>query len=233
MKTTKHKLILFLILTLPILFLTSCLELSDADWELLEVAFESWAEENGLLENDQWKPDSVVEKAIENTVGNMTNKEPFIQLGALDDVIRDIDRADELASEAMMQDDLQKMQTAIELRPKDWRLREQNSVLWESVWASNPEEDDESFHAEYPGVENGTFEADDIILEQIKQSGDCVKHRRQQLEYREILLSDALNNCSKKPGCDESILSWNLASTQEILVKIYDGEPLIWCELAK
>jgi hypothetical protein len=73
----------------------------------------------------------------------------------------------------------------------------------------------------------------DGLLEEIQQSGDCVKHRRQQLEYREILLSDALNNCSKKPGCDESYLAWNLSMTQETLVKIYDGEPLIWCELAK
>ena len=83
MKTTKHKLILFLILTLPVLFLSACLELSDADWELVEIAFESWAEENGLLENDQWQPDGVVVKAVENTVGNMTNKEFLGMVGSI------------------------------------------------------------------------------------------------------------------------------------------------------
>ena len=45
MKITK-KILLVLILLLPVLLLTSC---EDADWDLLEIAFESWAEENGLL----------------------------------------------------------------------------------------------------------------------------------------------------------------------------------------
>ena len=72
MKTTKHKLLLLLIIALPILFLTSCEDLSDDDWELVEIAFESWAEENGLLENDQWQPDSVVEKAIDYEIKRQT-----------------------------------------------------------------------------------------------------------------------------------------------------------------
>ncbi len=216
MKTTKHKLILFLILTLPILFLTSCLELSDADWELLEVAFESWAEENGLLENDQWKPDSVVEKAIENTVGNMTNKEPFIQLGALDDVIRDIDRADELASEAIMQNDLKKMHTAVGLRPNDWRLQEQNAVLWSANSQS--------------AYSNDAFvDANDLIEEQVKQGGDCVALRIQQLEYREILLSDNINKCAQLTACDSGVLSSDLSFAQDELFGIYETNTTPFC----
>ena len=227
MKTTTKKMILILILALPVLFLSGC---EDADWDLLEMAFEAWAEEEGLYENGKYQPDAVIENAVQDTIGDITNAEENVQWDAIK-VVRDIEKADELASEALMQDDLQKMKTAIELRPEDWRLREQNSVLWSSIEASN--RDDDSFRAENPAVDNGTVEADDIVLEQIKQSGDCVKHRREQLEYREILLSDAINNCSKKPGCDESYLAWNLAMTQEVLYKINDGEPLIWCLLAE
>lgn len=216
MKTTKHKLILFLILTLPILFLSSCLELSDADWELLEVAFESWAEENGLLENDQWQPDSVVEKAIENTVGNMTNKEPFVQLGALDDVIRDIDRADELANEAMIVMDKGKMEEAIELRPNDWRLREQMGVLRtsETEISQSADEFDDST---------------ELIKEQIKDREDCVKLRIQQLDYREILLLDAINNCDSVYECNDFYLSSELEFVQESLYNLKAGKPTTFC----
>ena len=175
MKTTTHKLLLLLIIALPILFLTSCEDLSDDDWELVETAFESWAEENDLLDNGEWKPKGVVTKVVEDTIGDFTNKEENVQFDGLG-VIRDIEKADELSSEAFEQNDLQKMKTAIDLRPEDWRLREQNSVLWASVWSYN-RDDDKTFLAEHPAVDNGVVEADDFIREQVKQGGDCVELR--------------------------------------------------------
>ena len=105
MKTTKHKIILLLILTLPILFLTSCYELSDADWELVEIAFESWAEENGLLENDQWQPDAVIVKAVEDKVAEITNEDTAVQLDAVN-AVRDMEKATQLADEAMLDLDI-------------------------------------------------------------------------------------------------------------------------------
>jgi hypothetical protein len=215
MKTTKQKIILFLILTLPILFLSACSDLSDADWELLEVAFESWAEENGLLENDQWQPDGVVIKAVEKTIGDFNNQKEFVELDGLD-VVRDIEKADDLAADAMMENDLNKMKSAIELRPNDWRLREQNAIIWNKGFP--------------PNLDNIFVDSDNIIMEQIQQGGDCVKLRTQQLEYRETLLSDFLIDCSKKSDCNASNLVFELENVQEKLYHIYDGDPIAVCE---
>ncbi|TFG48473.1 MAG: hypothetical protein E4H33_04105 [Anaerolineales bacterium] len=216
MKTTKHQLILFLILTLPILFLTACSDLSDADWELLEVAFESWAEENGLLENDQWQPDGLVIKAVEKTIDDFNNQKEFVELDGLD-VVRDIENADQLAGEAMNQNDIQKMQAAVDLRPKDWRLQEQNAVL-----LSFNNKEDSSIVA----FEN----ANNSIEERIKQGGDCVALRTQQLEYREQLLSDQINTCSKILNCDDSLLVFDMQFTQMNLFSIYETGSNAFCE---
>jgi hypothetical protein len=216
MKTTKHKLILFLILTLPILFLSACLELSDADWELLEIAFESWAEENGLLENDQWQPDAVVIKAVEKTIGSINNQKEFIELDGLD-VVRDIERADQLASEAMNQNDLDKMKTAVDLRPHDWRLQEQNAVLWS--------------YNRSPDLSDNAFEESNILVkEQIERGGDCVYFRTQQLEYRERLLSDQIITCSNIINCDDAILVSDLIWTQQELFKLYESGLDTFCK---
>ncbi len=216
MKTTRRQLILFLILSLPILFLTACSDLSDADWELLEVAFESWAQENGLLENDQWQPDGVVIKVVEKTIADFNNEKIYVELDGLD-VVRDIEKADQLASEAIEKNDQEKMQAAIELRPKDWRLQEQNAVLL-------------SFNREPDSSNNAYGNANDLIEERIKQGGDCVALRTQQLEYREQLLSDQIITCSKILYCDDSKLVSDLQFTQMNLFSIYETGSNAFCE---
>jgi len=177
MKNTKHKLLLLLILVIPILFLTSCDDLSDDDWELLEVAFESWAEENGLLENDQWQPDGVVIKAVENTVKDITNDEKNVQLDGLD-VIKQIEEADNLAEDAWLTYDGDKMQEAVNMRPNDWRLHEQ----------------EDAFTLHNDSISEGySNESDNLIREQVQRGADCVNLRIQQLEYRASLLEPKIN----------------------------------------
>ena len=90
MNTMTKKILLVLFCIFPLFFLSSCDD--DVDWDYLEEAFIAWAEEADVLENGEWKPEGVVIKAMEDTVAEITNEEPFIQLDGLD-VIRDIEKA--------------------------------------------------------------------------------------------------------------------------------------------
>ncbi len=210
MKTLK-KITLLIIFLLPVLFLTSC---EDADWDLLEIAFESWAEENNLYEDGEWQPDGIITKAVEDTIKDITNNQTKVQIDGLD-VIRDIEKADEIASDAMLSMDTVEMAKAIELRPYDWTLREQHAM----AWAMQPNPPEEPF-----------LDSDNLIRKQMySEGGDCVKLRTQQLEYREILLSDTINECAKGIQCDNSYLASELESVQEQLFYIYDGLPIAFC----
>jgi len=190
MKTTKHKIILLLILTLPILFLTSCYELSDADWELVEIAFESWAEENGLVENDVWQPDAVIVKAVEDKVAEITNADTAVQLDAVN-AVRDMEKATQLADEAMLDLDTAKMSSAVSLRPHDWTLQEKDAAVWLA-------------HGNAAAAQTAFAQSDDLFLESVTNSEDCVMLREQQLKKRQETLVDVMQACKKDPNCTES-----------------------------
>jgi hypothetical protein len=165
-KITK-KILLVLILAIPVIFLSGC---DDVDWDLLEDAFEAWAEENDLIENGEWKPEGLVIKAIDNTIADITNQEEFVQLDGLD-VIRDIEKADQLAEEAMLELDPVKMEAAVSIRPLDWRLLEQEGA----VWGAN---------GDYASAEIAWTQSDELLRHSLDQGGDCAKLRRSQLEFR-------------------------------------------------
>jgi hypothetical protein len=213
MKMNIRKTILILFICLPALLLSGC---DDVDWDLLEIYFESWAEENNLYANGKYKPENVVIKAVEDTIGDITNAEENIQFDGID-VVRNIERADELANEAINENDFQKMHTAIELRPKDWTLREQNAVLL-------------SAHSNYSDSNDSYIESNNLLKEQIQQGGDCIKLRTEQLEYREVLLSDNINKCVNTPGCDSSYLGSDQSFAQEELFQIYDTGVTPFCK---
>lgn len=175
MRTTIRKIALLLVLLLPVLFLTSC---EDADWDLLEIAFESWAEENGLLEDGAWQPDGVVVKVVEDKVAEITNQNAAVQLDAVN-AVRDMETADNLAAEALADWDTSKMSSAVSFRPEDWRLREQEGV----VWLAN---------ANGAAAQTSFTKSDELLLESLQSGGDCFSMRRAQLENRMFALSDAL-----------------------------------------
>ena len=109
MKKNPNKLLLVLILTLPTFILSGC---EDTDWDLLEIAFEAWAEDKGLYENGKWKPEGVVKNAVNETIADITNQEESVQLDGLN-VIRDIEKADKLADQALTTFDTAKMASAL------------------------------------------------------------------------------------------------------------------------
>jgi len=164
-----------LLILLPVLFLSACHFL---DLDLLQVAFLAWAEENEVYVNGGYKLDGLAKKSVENTVGEITNQEEFVELDGLD-VIRDIEKADDLAAKALVDFDTTKMSSAVSIRPLDWRLREQEGVVW--LAKDNGAAAETSF-----------TKSDELLRESLRSGGDCFTLRRAQLETRLFTLSDAI-----------------------------------------
>jgi len=133
-------------------------------------------------------------------------------------VIRDIEKADDLASSAMGGIRPEKMEEAIELRPNDWRLREQDAL----------------YKVSYESAKNDDLFAnsDDLVREQIK-GGNCVSLRTQQLEYRENFINDSIHRCNQGLTCYKSNLAAELGTVQELLYNIYDTGTTPWCSEVK
>jgi hypothetical protein len=171
MKKKIQKLILLIILLIPAFFLSAC---EGADLDLLELAFESWAEENGIYENGEYKPANMVEVAIDDFMGDITNSEESVQFDGIA-VVRDIEKTDELIEDAWYDHDEDAISKAIGIRPTDWRLREQSDIF-QLV--------ERNFAAGF------ALESDKIIMNQVKNGADCVNLRLQQLKYRESTIEE-------------------------------------------
>ncbi|MFN2112281.1 MAG: hypothetical protein ACK2TT_04120 [Anaerolineales bacterium] len=183
MKTSKVKILLALLMTLPIILLTAC---ENYDLRVAEQAFMYWAEHNDMYENGSYKPAGVVTKAIENTIGDITNREENVQFDGLD-VIRDIEKADSLASEALEDFDTSKISSAVSIRPLDWRLHEQEGV----VWLAN---------GNGAAAESAFTQSDELLRESLLHGGDCASLRRSQLEVRLDTVWDAIFRYEEQPG---------------------------------
>jgi len=205
MKIINQRKILILILLLPLLLLSGC---EDADLDLLEIAFEAWAEEEHLLVDGKWKPDEVVQKAVENTIADITNQEESIQLDGVN-VVRESDNADALAGAAIEEQNPAKMNEALEMRPKDWRIHEQNAVLQTLEGDS---------HKSLDSIE----ESNDLLLERAKQSGNCTATHLEQLEYRRDAYEINLEKCNNTPSCDSLMFETMIDSTSDAIWNIVD-----------
>jgi hypothetical protein len=190
MKTYTKNLIRILILIIPLLFLSAC---EDYDTQVLENAFEAWAEKNDVYVNGQWKPEGVVLKAAQDTLGSITNSDANVQFDAVEDVIRDIEQADDLAEEALRDLDADKMSLAVSIRPLDWRLLEQEGV----VWLANDNG---------AAAQTSFTKSDDLLRESLLGGGDCFKLRRAQLETRLFTLAEAITNLQISPGADVGVM---------------------------
>lgn len=182
-----QKLILILMICLPALFLSGCW---DVDEEILEIVVESWAEHNGLIKDGKISPIPIVQKVAEDTIRDFTNDEPFIQLDGLD-VIRDIEKADQLADEAMVNLDTAKMSSAVSIRPHDWTLQEKDAAVWLA-------------HGNAAAAQTAFSRSDDILLESVAKGEDCIQLRQHQLKVRRDTILEATKICQKDPNCSDS-----------------------------
>jgi hypothetical protein len=208
MKTNKQQFILILILSLPILFLSAC---EGADLDLLEIAFEAWAEENNLYENGEYKPANMAKVAVDDLIGDITNSEENVQFDGIA-VVRDIEKADELAEQAWKDKEKEKLVEAINTRPEDWRFREQMAAF--------------SLSQDDIGQGVGVNESDSIIRKRVREGGDCVNLRTQQLEYRESLFEEHMSSDDQK----QFEMQYIQSDAQEELQGIYATGNTPFCD---
>jgi len=186
MKIINQRKILILILLLPLLLLSGC---EDVDEALVEIAFEAWAEENNLVENGNWQPEGMVINAVEDTLGEITNREPNVQLNGVD-IIRDIEKADKLADQALKNFDTAAMASALSIRPHDWTLQEKDAA----VWLAN---------GNGAAAQSAFDKSDQLLLDSIGSGGSCKTMRINQLRTRADSLQKAGMHCVDNVGCPD------------------------------
>ena len=77
------------------------------------------------------------------------------------------------------------MATALSIRPNDWRLLEQEGVIWLA-------------NANGAAAQSSFTKSDDVLKERLQIGGDCFSMRRAQLETRLFTLSDAITTLKAK-----------------------------------
>jgi tetratricopeptide (TPR) repeat protein len=171
---------------LPILFLTAC-DMSDEAAEFLELAID-WALEKKLLKADcpppydsedcnigvntteiaRWKASQTAGQGglVGNVVGGLmtlTGTEKVDpELGAALDageVVYTMERADSLAQEGLEENNLDKIDQAIKMRPEDWSYHDSKAALLLSQ--GDPEAAQASFN-----------QAEELVADRIKNSDD-------------------------------------------------------------
>lgn len=163
--------------------LTAC---SDDEWDLMAEFFRVWAEEKGLIVDGEIRLDKIAVTAAQDSIDNILNSEKNTQLEGLD-VIRDIERAEELTTEAMQKLDPDLMELPKEIRPNDWIIQEQDAVIWGAK--NNP-----------AAAQSAITESDRLLRKSLEKGGSCLSARRAQLETRLEITWDEIMKLEGGPG---------------------------------
>jgi hypothetical protein len=213
MKKKIQKMILLLIICISSFMLSGC---EDVDWDLASLAVEAWAEENGLYRDGKFAPVPMLEKAVGDTVRDVTHDEPFVQLDGLD-VIRDIEKADELADQALTTFDTAKMASALAIRPHDWSLHEKDGVVWLTNGNS-------------AAAQAAFDKADQLLLDNVGSGGGCTTMRINQLRTRANALQRAGTYCIDNANCPGKDIRVQLEATMQQIEQIYQVGTAPICE---
>jgi len=182
-KRYSNKIPLLLILCLSALLLSGCGEL---DTDLIAMAIEAYAEDRGIIEGGSYNPMALVRELNKAMVAEVTNDEDFIELDGVD-VVKDIEKADQLADEALEELDTAKVQSAVSIRPEDWRLQEKSAAVWLA-------------HENGAAAQTAFTKSDDLLWDSLHYGEDCLTLRRQQLETRLETLWTAIQSYEAEPG---------------------------------
>lgn len=183
MKKRANRIPLILIMILTALLLSGCGAL---DTDLIAMVIEAYAEDRGIIEGDSYSPMALVRELNKAMVAEVTNDEDFIELDGVD-VVKDIEKADQLADEALEELDTAKVQSAVSIRPEDWRLQEKSAAVWLA-------------HENGAAAQTAFTKSDDLLLDSLHYGGDCLTLRRQQLETRLQTLWSAIQSYEAEPG---------------------------------
>lgn len=182
MKTQFARYLLMILVLFSTFSLTAC---EEADEALMEAAVMAWL--GGGPENLETMLREVGEKALEQTVDDVTNSDESVQFDGLD-VIEDIEEADNLSDQALRDLDTAAMRSAVNMRPNDWRIQEKDAA----VWLAN---------GNGSAAETAFTNSDELLRDSLGQGGDCPGLRTQQLQARKSALTKAEQACSTDPGC--------------------------------
>lgn len=124
------RILLVLVVLAGTVALTAC---DDTDWELLSSWGEDWATSNGVWDGDNVNMGNLVRLGAEQQVDAIFNgPDPALEAGT---VAQDIQRADDLAQQAAIASQLdhpdqalRALNTAVQLRPKDFTYVQQRAA---------------------------------------------------------------------------------------------------------
>ena len=178
----KQRSMIILLVLLVAITLSAC---EDADAELLGEIASVWLAENEILSpEEKLNVLGLVDELLDETMAEISRENEAIVLDGLTTVIDDIDDADNWAARAMATGDTAFIQNAIDLRPEDWRYRENAVALWVT-------EGNES------AANEQAMKADQIIIDAIEHGWDCSSLRLEQLIRRRDALQNAPHDADR------------------------------------
>lgn len=170
-------------MTVCALLLSGC---SDDEWDLMAEFFRVWAEENGLVANDEIKFDSVAINVAQDGIDNFLNSDSHVQLDGLD-IVRDIEKTEELSDEALKKHDPELLELPKEMRPNDWAILETEAVIWGGAHNA-------------AAAQQAITDSDNILKKNLERGGSCLSARREQLETRLEITWDEIMKLEGGPG---------------------------------
>lgn len=176
MRNYKSIRLLSVVLLLCSLLLTGC---DDADWDIVWDALSDWAEENELIVDGEFQPDGAAAIVAKDMMEDWINSQASVRLDGLD-VVRDIEKANELSDEALTNLETDKMREAIALRPNDWVLHEKDAVIWGAYHNG-------------AAADAAILQSDSLLKESLRVGDNCVAARKSQLDMRISLLWSEIN----------------------------------------
>jgi len=186
-----------------------------SDTELVGFLFGSWLSETQIVQGDSINWEALANEIAEDRKKILTNDQEAVSLAGFE-VIGSLEKADELAEEGAAQQDLEKINQAIDQRPQDWSYVEKLGAVKMALGDSNDA--------------NNEFEnADTLVINNSHSYTGCITNRTNQLRHRISALSEQLNISVSTPGVNPAEVQKALEDTQKELDTIQETGKTDFC----
>ena len=195
------RLLIALMFAAPLL--TACTE---EDIEFVTTLAKEWAAERGLIDS-QGNPNYFNIGLLLADPASDPQAAAALQAGL---VVKGLEDADRLAKEGAAQGDLSKIEAAIRARPNDWSYQEQKAALLAAQGDSS-------------GATAAFEKSESLVLERVRQGGDCRSLARNMLTHRldALVVQEDLHPSAELRGM--------IAETQNELALLANGQPISMC----